>query len=276
VSARAAPLAVALAVAVSGAAADPVCAAARGEGRASDLIARVDVEQHLGAPLPLEAAFRNENGAAVTLGSYFGRRPVVLALVYYDCPMLCTLVLNGLVRALRPLELEAGRDFDVVVVSFDPKETPDLALAKKAVYVDAYARSGSEHGWHFLTGDDEQIRALTGALGFRYAYDAERGEYAHAAAIYVATPQGRVARYLFGVEYSARDVRLSLVEASDGQIATLADKLLLLCYHYDPRTGTYTRAALGAMRAAGALTVVSIVLLVFAMQRRERRRGDGR
>lgn len=244
--------------------------------RPNDLIGRVDVEQHLGESLPLDAAFRDEQGREVTLGSYFGKRPVVLALVYYDCPMLCTLVLNGLVRAMKPLAMEPGRDYEVVVVSFDPDETPDLASAKKAVYMDAYARPGTETGWHFLTGKREPIEALTGALGFRYAYDAARDEYAHAAAIFVTTPQGRIARYLFGVEYSSRDLRLSMVEASGGKIGTLADKLLLLCYHYDPDTGTYTRAALGAMRAAGLVTVAAIVLLFITMRRRERARGENR
>jgi len=242
--------------------------------RPDDLIAKVDVEQHLGDPLPLDAPFRDENGKDVTLGSYFGgKRPVVLALVYYECPMLCTLVLNGLVRAAKPLDLQPGRDFEVVVVSFDPTETPDLALAKKATYLDAYARPGSENGWHFLTGKREQIEALTGALGFRYAYDPQRNQYAHAAAIYVATPEGKISRYLFGVDYSSRDLKLSLVEATGGRIATVADKLLLLCYHYDPDTGTYTRAAIGLMRVAGAVTIVAIVLLILTMRRRERARG---
>jgi len=242
--------------------------------RPNDLIAKVDVEQHLGDPLPLYAPFTDENGKDVVLGSYFGKKPVVLALVYYECPMLCTLVLNGLVSAAKPLDLQPERDFDVVVVSFDPTETPDLALAKKATYMDAYGRPGTENGWHFLTGKREQIEMLTGALGFRYAYDPKSGEYAHAAAIYVATPEGKISRYLFGVDYSSRDLKLSLVEATGGTIGTLADKLLLLCYHYDPDTGTYTRAALGVMRVAGLVTVAAIVLLILTMRRRERAQGE--
>jgi protein SCO1/2 len=243
---------------------------------AEDLVASVDVEQKLGDALPLAARFRDEQGRDVELGSVFGERPVVIALVYYECPMLCTLVLNGLVRAMQPLALDAGRDFDVLVVSFDPQETPALARAKKATYVEAYGRDGAEAGWHFWTGERASIEALTGALGFRYAYDAARDEYAHAASLFVATPEGRISRYLFGVEYSSRDLRLALVESVEGGIGTLADALLLLCYHYDPSTGRYTRAAMGVMRAAGAVTVVAIGSLVWALRRREHARSGAR
>jgi protein SCO1 len=249
--------------------------AAQARSPADDLIARVDVEQHLGEPLPLDARFRDEDGRDVTLGSYFGRRPVVLALVYYECPMLCTLVLNGLVRAAKTLTQSAGQDFEIVVISFDPRETPELARKKRETYLAAYERPGAERGWHFLTGDAPAIEAVTGALGFRYAYDAASGQFAHAAAIYVATAEGRIARYLFGVEYAPRDLRLALVEAGGGKIGSLADHLLLLCFHYDPSTGRYSRVALGAMRITGAATVAGIILMVFLLQRRDRRSGKG-
>jgi protein SCO1/2 len=239
------------------------------------LVARVDVEQKLGSALPLGVELRDETGRTVELSSYFGKRPVVLALVYYECPMLCTLVLNGLLRAAKPLDFDAGREFDVVVLSFDPGETSELARAKKQHYVEAYARPGTEDGWHFLTGDKEGIEAVTEALGFRYAYDPARDEYAHAAAIFVATPEGKVARYLFGVEYASRDLRLALVEAAAKKIGTLTDKLLLLCYHYDPATGRYSGAAIGAVRVAGAVTLAGILLLIITLRRREPPPGAG-
>jgi protein SCO1/2 len=260
-------------LAIFGAAARATAAAQDAAVRPDDLIARVDVEQKLGTPLPLDARLRDELGRDVTLGSYFGRRPVVLALVYYECPMLCTLVLNGLLRAAKPLEFDAGDEFDVVVLSFDPGETPELARAKKAHYLEAYQRPGTENGWHFLTGDQASIEAVTESLGFRYAYDPQRDEYAHAAAIFVATPEGKIARYLFGVEYAPRDLRLALVEAAAQKIGTLADKLLLLCYHYDPATGRYSNVALGALRVAGVATVAGVAALILALRRREHVRG---
>jgi protein SCO1/2 len=243
--------------------------------RPEDLVRRADVEQQLGSQLPLGAQVRDEQGREVELGAYFGTRPIVLALVYYECPMLCTLVLNGLLRAAKPLDFDAGREFDVVVLSFDPGETAELARAKKSHYLEAYARPGSEGGWHFLTADQGSIEAVTGALGFRYAYDPARDEYAHAAAIFVATPEGKVARYLFGVEYAPRDLRLALVEAAEKKIGTLADKLLLLCYHYDPATGRYSNAAIGALRIAAVVTLGAIVLLIVVLRRRHSSGNDG-
>jgi protein SCO1/2 len=243
--------------------------------RPDDLIARVDVVQKLGTELPLDTRLSDEQGNEVALRSFFGTRPVVLALVYYECPMLCTLVLNGLLRAVKTLDFSAGKEFDVVVLSFDPRETAELARAKKAHYVEAYGRPGTEQGWHFLTGDEASIRAVTESVGFRYAYDTERGQFAHAAAIYVATPQGKLARYLFGVEYAPRDVQLALVEAAGRKIGTIADKLLLLCYHYDPSTGRYSSAAIGAVRAAGVATLVALVAAFLALRRRERKHARG-
>jgi protein SCO1/2 len=243
--------------------------------RPADLIARVDVVQKLGTALPLDTRLRDETGNEVALGSFFGTRPVVLALVYYECPMLCTLVLNGLLRAARTLDFTAGKEFDVVVVSFDPRETSELASKKKEHYLEAYGRPGTEGGWHFLTGDEAGIEAVTESVGFQYAYDAERGQFAHAAAIYVATPEGKLARYLFGVEYAPRDLRLALVEAAGRKIGTIADKLLLLCYHYDPSTGRYSSVAIGAVRVAGVATIAAMVAAFLAFRRREREHAGG-
>lgn len=257
--------------AVSGSGLSPLPGAVANE--ADDLISRIDVAQRLGEALPLDAVFTDESGARVELGSLFGERPVVLALVYYECPMLCTLVLNGLVKSLRPLGMDVGDQFDVVVVSFDPGETPEMARAKKAAYVESYGRPDTADGWHFLTGDAASIDAITDAVGFEYAYDADRDEYAHAAAVMVATPEGQLARYLFGVEYSSRDVRLALVEASAGKIGTLVDRLLLYCYHYDPSRGRYSAVALNVVRLAGVATMTALAGFILVMRRRERR-GD--
>jgi protein SCO1/2 len=233
----------------------------------------VGIDQKLGAALPLDLPFRDDQGRDVRLGDCFGGKPVVLALVYYECPMLCTLVLNGLVSGLDVVSLTAGSDFDVVAVSIDPDETPGLAAAKKREYVARYGRAGSDRGWHFLTGSEAAIRDLAAAAGFRYRYDAATGQYAHAAGIMVATPEGKLARYFYGVEYPPRDLRLGLVEASAGRIGTVVDQLLLFCYQYDPATGTYGAAAFGLLRAGGALTVLALGAYLAAMWRREVRRA---
>ncbi len=202
------------------------------------------------------------------LGDYFDNRPVILTLNYYECPMLCTLELNGLVAALRTMSLEPERDFRIVTVSINPKETPELAARKKTQYVKQYGRAGAAAGWHFLTGDEPEIQALAKAVGFRYAFDAESGQYAHAAGIAVATPDGRLSRYFYGIEFGPRDLRLGLVESSQGKIGTLADQILLFCYHYDPATGRYAAAALKMMRLAG---IATIILLAFSIRRMVRR-----
>jgi protein SCO1/2 len=235
------------------------------------LLSQVGIEQRLNERLPLDLPFRDETGTEVVLRDYFGRRPVILTLVYYECPMLCTLVLNGLVRALKVLSFEPGREFEIVTVSFDPGETPALAAAKKETYLEQYGRAGAGGGWHFLTGTPESIEGLAQAVGFRYAYDAGRDEYAHAAAIMVATPQGRLARYFFGVEYSPRDLRLGLIEASQERIGTLVDTLLLYCFHYDPSTGRYSAVAMNIVRLGGALTVLALAGFIAVMRRRESR-----
>jgi protein SCO1/2 len=229
----------------------------------------VGIDQRLGEHIPLDLEFRDERGQTVKLASYFGKKPVVLALVYYQCPMLCTLVLNDLVRALRALPLELGRDFEIVTVSIDPRETPQLAATKKASYVETYGRDGS--AWHFLVGDEASIGALARAIGFRYVYDAEADQYAHAAGLIVATPEGVLSRYLYGVEYAPRDLRLALVEAGDGRVGGLADQVLMLCFHYDPTTGKYGFAIMSALRIAGVATVVVLVAFMLRSLRRERR-----
>ncbi len=211
---------------------------------------------------------RDEVGRAVRLSDYFGKRPVVLALVYYNCPMLCTQVLNGLVSSLKVMSLVPGRDFDVVAVSFDARDKPSDAAAKKNAYLTHYNRPGTDGGWHFLTGDAASIAAVAQAVGFRYRYDADRDQFAHASAITVATPEGRVSRYLYGIEYAPRDLRLALVEASAGKIGTPADQVLLYCFHYDPKTGKYGAVVLNIVRLAGAATVLALAVSVFLMTRR--------
>lgn len=238
---------------------------------ADDVLDQVGLDQKLGEQIPLDVEFFDEAGQVVRLRDYFGSRPVVLTLVYYECPMLCSLILNGTVRALRTLEFSAGTEFDVLTVSIDPDETPDLAAAKKQEYLANYRRTGAEQGWHFLTGREESIRALADAVGFRYAYDPVSGEYAHAAGIMVLTPKGQVARYFYGVEYSPRDLKLGLMEASEERIGSPVDQLLLLCFHYNPLTGKYSFAVMAAVRVAGALTVLAIVVLLVTLLRRERK-----
>ncbi len=234
-------------------------------------LAEVGFEQRLGAPLPLAVELVDEGGAPVALGDLLGERPAIFAPVYYDCPMLCTLTLNGLVHSLRALAFEPGRDFDVVVVSFDPRETPEQAAAAKATWVGRYGGGSEGEGWHFLTGDAEAIAALTDAIGFRFSYDEEAEEFAHAAGIVVATPDGRVARYFYGIEFAPRDLRLGLVEAAGGAIGSPVDQVLLYCFRYDPATGRYSAVAMNLVRAGGALTVAAIALFLVASRRRERR-----
>jgi protein SCO1/2 len=234
---------------------------------------RVAFEQRLNEPLPLDLPFRDEDGRVVKLGDYFGARPVVLAFVYYECPMLCTQVLNGLTNTLSVLSESVGREFDVVTVSFDPRETSVLAAGKKKAYLDRYKREGAAAGWHFLTGDEASIAALTGAAGFRYAWDADTSQFAHASGIVVATPEGRLSRYFFGIEYAPRDLKFALMESSAGKIGSLADQLLLYCYHYDPVKGSYSFIALNALRLGGAVTVVALVSFIVVAIRREHRAG---
>jgi protein SCO1/2 len=239
------------------------------------LLKGIGIDQRVNAQVPLDLPFRDEAGRAVRLGDFFGRRPVILALVYYNCPMLCTQVLNGLVGALNVMSLEAGRDFDVVAVSFDARETPPQAAAKKDAYLSRYKHPASAAGWHFLTGDAPAIGGLAKAAGFRFRYDAELDQFAHASALYVLTPDGRLARYFFGIEYAPRDLRLALVEASAGRIGTPVDQVLLYCFHYDPASGKYGPAIVNLVRLGGGLTLAALAASIWIMTRRRARLAPG-
>lgn len=230
---------------------------------------KVAFEQRLNEPLPLDLPFKDENGKAVKLGDYFGRKPVVLAFVYYECPMLCTQVLNGLESALGVLNESIGNEFDVITVSFDPKETPVLAAGKKKAYLERYQRPSAEQGWHFLTGEQASIDALTKAAGFSFYWDAQTQQFAHASGIVVATPAGKLSRYFFGIDYSPRDLKFALIESSNEKIGRLADRLLLYCYHYDPATGNYGLVAMRVVRLGGAVTLLALFGFVFVSIRRD-------
>ena len=236
----------------------------------------VKIEQKLDQQLPLDLVFRDESGQQVKLGQYFGAKPVVLAFVYYDCPMLCTQVLNGMVTSFRVLPFQIGNEFEVVTVSFDPRETSTLAATKKKVYVDYLPekmRANASNGWHFLTGDQENIAKLTDAAGFRYRYDEATKQFAHASAIMVTTPQGKLSRYFYGIDYPARDLRLGLIESSENKIGSPVEQLLLYCYHYDPATGKYGLAIMRVMRVAGVITVLGIVAMLLLLKSRNRNGG---
>jgi protein SCO1/2 len=231
----------------------------------------VKIEQKLNQQLPLDLTFRDETGQSVKLGQYFGQRPVVLSLVYYDCPMLCTQVLNGMLESVRVLPFQLGKEYDVVTISFDPRETPELAQSKKKIYVGylpGRMQANANAGWHFLTGDAESIRQITDAVGFRYHYDESTKQFAHASGIMIATPQGKLSRYYYGISYSARDMRLGLIESSENKIGTAADELLLYCYHYDPTKGKYGAAVMNIVRAGGIATLLVIVGMFFVLRRR--------
>lgn len=231
----------------------------------------VRIDQKLDAQLPLDLVFRNENGENVRLGDYFGKKPVVLSLVYYQCPMLCNQVLNGMVTSFRVMSFAPGEEFEVVTISFDPHETPVLAAAKKKTYVDYLPegkRAKANEGWHFLTADEATIGRITDAVGFRYHFDEATNQFAHASAIYVATPQGKLARYFYGIEYAPRDLRLGLIEAADNKIGSPVDQLLLYCYHYDPATGKYGAVVMRIMQVAGVVTLIGIAGLLLALRRR--------
>jgi protein SCO1 len=215
--------------------------------------------------------FRDEKGEPVRLGKYFGKKPIVLALVYYDCPMLCTQVLNGMVTSFRVLPFQIGYEYEVVTISFDPRENASLATTKKKVYVDYLPermRAGADSGWHFLTGDETSIKQITDAVGFRYHYDESTKQFAHASAIMLATSEGKLSRYFYGIDYPARDVRLGLIETSQNKIGSPMDQLLLYCYHYDPATGRYGAVIMNVMRIAGIATVLGIVAMFFLLGRR--------
>jgi len=231
----------------------------------------VGIVQKLNSQVPLDLVFQDEAGRAVSLGQYFAQKPVVLVLAYYDCPMLCTLVLNGLLHSLKELKYNVGQEFEVVTVSFDPTEKPPLAAAKKAIYVGLYGRPNAGAGWHFLTGDESSIRQLAQAVGFRYNYDPNTKQYVHAAGIMVLTPDGRLARYFYGIEYPSGNVRLALVEASKGKIGSPVDEVLLYCSQYDPATGKYSLIVSHILKLAALATVLGLGGLVLAMSVHRRR-----
>ncbi|HEX9405672.1 MAG TPA: SCO family protein [Vicinamibacterales bacterium] len=234
----------------------------------------VSIQQKLDAQLPLDLMFRDESGKIVRLRDFFNHgKPVLLNFMYYRCPMLCPMVMEGISGGLTELKLDAGKDFDVITVSIDPRDMPEQARAKKDIYIKRYGRLSAAGGWHFLTGHESAIRALTDAVGFHYAYDPQHDQFAHGTVVIITTAAGRVSRYIYGFEYKARDLRLALVEASANKIGTPVDQLLLLCYHYDPATGKYSRTAMNFVRAGGIATVFSLAGFIIIMLRRERRRS---
>jgi protein SCO1 len=245
---------------------------ARAELPGNKVAQEVGLDQKLDTLIPLGLTFTDETGKKVRFAEYFGKRPVILTLAYYECPMLCTQVLNGLVGSMRTLKFDAGKEYEVITVSIDHRETPALAAGKKREYLADYDRAGTENGWHFLTGDSVSIARLADAVGFRFMYDPESKEYAHASGIMVITPEGRLSRYLYGIEYPPRDLRYSLIDASENRIGSVVDKVLMLCFNYDPHTGKYGVAIMTIVRLAGLATVLAIIGFIFVSTRRERRR----
>lgn len=238
-----------------------------GKGPAKGL----EIEQKLDTQLPLDLTFRDEAGRQVKLGDYFQKgRPVVITLVYFSCPMLCNVVLDGLTATIADIKMQPGKDYELLTISFDHRDTTALALEKKKLYSRRYGRKGADEGWHFLTTDEETVRRITAALGFRYAWDPKAQQFAHGTMTAVITPEGKVSRYLFGIDNPARDLRLAIVEAGDGKIGSPADALLLLCYHYDPATGTYSRYAMNFVRVGGVATVAALAGFIFFLSRRPR------
>lgn len=236
------------------------------------ILKNVGVEQKIGSQLPMDATFIDESGNEVALGELIGDKPVILSLVYYDCPMLCTEVLNGLNRSVAPLKFSMGEDYEVISISFDPNETHVLAGQKKNVYVKRYNRSGAEAGWHFLTGKAASIDAVTDAVGFNYVYDEKEQQFVHGSAIMVVTPEGVVSHYFFGIEYPSEDLRLALVESSESKLGTVLDQVMLYCFHYDPEKGKYGVVIMNVIRVAGAGTLLAMGSFMFVMFRRDRRR----
>lgn len=236
---------------------------------------KVAIAQKLGNQLPLDTIMHDEYGNVVRLGDYFrSGRPVLLNFVYFRCPMLCPIVLQGMASAMSDLRFNVGEQYDVLSISIDPRDTPQQALQFKDKYVKLYGRLSTSKGWHFLTGNDTNIHRITDAVGFQYAYDGTRDQFAHGAAMFVLTPEARVSRYFFGFEFPPRDLRLGIVEASGRKIGNVTDAILLLCYHYDPVTGRYSRVAMNFMRAGGITTVAALAGFIFIMIRKERRAGN--
>lgn len=230
----------------------------------------VGIEQRLGSQLPLDVSLRDETGKTVLLSRYFGQRPVILNFVYHKCPMLCPTVVDGLIQALNGLSFDAGKEFEVVTISIDPDDTSAVAAKKKSEYLRGYHRAGAASGWHFLTGDEAAIGKLTKAAGFDYNYDPESKQFSHAAGIMIVTPQGKLARYFYGIQYNPRDLRLSLVEASANKIGSPVDVLLLFCSRFDPNAGKYTVVVMRVIQLAGLVTVLGVGTFIGIMLRRER------
>src|SRR5688572_27384508 len=239
-----------------------------------DALQKIGIEQKLGEQLPLETIVTNEDGKKVTLGSLFkSGRPVVLAFVYYECPMLCNEVLNGLTGSLKGISLDAGKDFDVIALSFDARENekPGLAMNKKAAYIERYGRPDSEKGWHFLTADQSSIDSITKAAGFSYRWDEKSNQFAHAGGVMVVTPEGKMSRYYFGIDFSPRDLKLGMIESANNRIGSAADQMLLYCYHYDPATGRYGLAILSVIRFGAILTLLGMGAMGFVFWRRNKK-----
>jgi protein SCO1/2 len=236
----------------------------------------IGFDQNIGEHVPLDTEFRDEAGRAIRLRDYFGKRPVVMVFAYYDCPMLCTMVINSLASALDVLSLVPGKDFEIVTVSFDRRDTPSTASAKKVAYISRYKQPGASGAWHFLVGDQASIDHLTKAAGFRYVWDTETKQFAHPTGVIVLTPDGRLARYLFGIEYGPRDLRYAIVEASNGHVGSAVDALLLYCFHYDPMTGRYAVAIMRVIWLAAAATLLGLVMFVVVMVRREKHQTNHR
>jgi protein SCO1/2 len=234
----------------------------------SRLLQAVGINQKMNAQIPLDLPLADESGQDVTLRQYIDK-PVILALVYYQCPSLCNMVLNGVLSSAKRLDMTAGKEYEVIAVSFDPRETPQMAAAKKQTYLKDYRRQGAEQGWHFLTGPETSSKTLAAAVGFRYVYDAMTNQYAHSSAIMILTPAGRVARYFYGIQYPPRDLRLGLVEASNEKIGTPTDQVLLYCFHYDPTTGKYALVIMNVLRLAALITLGALLTFMFVMFRRD-------
>lgn len=251
---------------------DPTISEANG---LPEVLKKVGIEQKLGNKLPLDAQFKDESGNSVKLGSYFGQgRPVVVAFVYYECPMLCNQVLNGLTGSLKGISFDTGKDFDVVAISFDAREfdKPELAKAKKAGYMERYGRPGTEKGWHFLTGTEESIQQVTSAAGFSFKWDEKSNQFAHSAGVMIATPDGTLSRYLYGIDYSPKDLKFGIMESAENRVGNAAEQLLLYCYHYDPATGKYGLAILNVMRLGGIATLLGLGAMGFVFWRRNKKK----
>lgn len=239
----------------------------------ADMTREINIEQKLNEQVPLNLTFRDESGREVELKDYFGKKPILLTLVYYECPSLCGLVLQGVLKSLRVLNYTPGKEFEILTVSISPKETPALAAQKKQTFLKEYGRLDAAEGWHFLTGDEPQIRALADAVGFRYVYDPKSGQYAHAAGIMLLTPTGRVARYFYGIEYSPRDLRMGIIDASQGKVGSPVEKVILFCFQYDPSTGKYSVAIIRVIQLGGMVTVLLLGTFIGTHLYRESRKN---